>query len=98
MSQSLSRITWVDSGMHLDHGWAPTDVYKRSANKWHGQVVTTGEVFYEDHMVVVVGLSKDTAGDNWFGAQLIYKPCILTWEYLDATGMRDVQQTVPAPE
>lgn len=79
MSQPLSeeRIIWVDSGMHIDHGWASTDVYQRSANKWSGRVVTCGTVFYEDENVVVVGLSHDMNSNNWFGAQLIYKPCIL---------------------
>lgn len=80
--ESIERITWIDSGMHLDEGWASTAVYAERAKNWNGEVVTVGTVFHEDDKVVVVGLSRDTGNGNWYGAQLIYKSCITEREEL----------------
>lgn len=71
--EQVERVVWTDSGMHIDHGWATTDVYRSSATKWQGSVVTVGQVLYEDDDVLVIGLSHDKANDTWFGAQLIAK-------------------------
>lgn len=78
----IERIVWTDSGMFIDEGWAALDVYKRQAREWDGCVETIGRVMYEDEKVVVVGLSHDKHNDNWYGAQLIFKPCIQTRETL----------------
>ena len=78
----VERIHWTDSGMHLDHGWAKATAFAQSAMNWSGEVVTVGQVIHEDDSVVVVGLSHDTSNDEWYGAQLIYKPCITKRETL----------------
>lgn len=72
----LLQIDWIDSGMHIDHGWAKTLVYQESVNKWNGGVTTVGTLLYEDDHVIVLGLSHDVQNNSWYGAQLIYKPCI----------------------
>lgn len=69
----ILQIDWLDSGMHIDHGWAKTAVYLESAAKWNGKVTTTGALLYEDDHVIVLGLSRDVQNDSWYGAQLIYK-------------------------
>lgn len=76
----IERIVWTDSGAFLDKGWASLDVYQRQAREWDGKVETIGRVMFEDDSVVVVGLSHDTKNDEWYGAQLIFKPCIKTRE------------------
>lgn len=72
-TEEVVRVTWTDSGMFIDEGWAKTDVYRSAAQKWHGDVVTIGQPIYEDDTVLVLGLSHDRAHDHWFGAQLIAK-------------------------
>jgi len=72
-TEKVERVTWTDSGMFIDEGWAKTDVYRSAAQKWHGDVVTIGQPIYEDDTVLVLGLSHDRAHDHWFGAQLIAK-------------------------
>lgn len=72
------KVEWRDSGMHIDHGWATTAVYQESVGKWNGTVTTIGALMFEDDNVIVIGLSHDVANDTWYGAQLIYKPCIIS--------------------
>ena len=78
----VERIHWTDSGQHMDHGWAKATVFAQSAMNWDGAVVTVGQVIHEDEDVLVVGLSHDVSNDTWYGAQLIYKPCITKRETL----------------
>lgn len=67
------RITWYDSGMHLDEGWATADKYTEDIDLDRLLVVTVGMLMHEDDDVVVLGLSYDPAHENWYGAQLIMK-------------------------
>lgn len=79
---AIERVEWTDSGMHMDHGWASTEVYRSSAREWEGTVITVGQLLHEDENVVVLGLSHDAAHDHWFGAQLINKAAITKRETL----------------
>lgn len=74
---NLERITWIDSGMLINDEWSTTAVYKKAAKDWTGRVTTVGALVHEDDKVVVLGLSFDTENKHWYGAQLIYKPCIV---------------------
>lgn len=73
----IEQIDWIDSGAWLGDEWHSLDVYKSRIKGWTGHVTTIGTVMHEDENVVVLGLSKDLDNDAWYGAQLIYKPCIV---------------------
>ena len=79
----IEKITWIDSGMFIDHQWAELNVYQKSAKEWDSIVITVGTNIYEDEKVIVLGLTHDSQNDHWYGAQLIYKPCIIKREELE---------------
>lgn len=67
----MEAVEWIDSGMHIDQGWAELEVYRSVAKQWNGRVTTVGIPIYEDDRMLVLALSRDDANGNAFGAQLI---------------------------
>jgi hypothetical protein len=84
MTRGLEVIRWRDSGMHLaSDEWTPiTDLRARSAVSGM-EVTTVGMLVHEDEHVVVLGLSIDQTNGSVFGAQAIWKMCILERRVLD---------------
>ncbi|MGH9887860.1 MAG: hypothetical protein ACREBE_20175, partial [bacterium] len=78
VTKDVEVIRWRDSGMHLaSEEWtAITSVRARAAVSGM-EVTTVGMLVHEDDDVVVLGLSIDETGDTVFGAQAIWKACIL---------------------
>lgn len=74
----IEMVTWTDSGlqMHTD-GWSNLDVFVSQAKKWNGVVTTVGTLIYEDENVLVLALSHDKENDAYYGAQLVWKPCVI---------------------
>lgn len=72
----MERIEWIDSGLHIDEGWASLEVYQSVAKGWDGTVTTIGFPIYEDDDRIVLALSRDHQRDHYYGAQLILKSCI----------------------
>jgi hypothetical protein len=71
------RVRWVDSGLGIT-GWKqmkdmPSDVsHCESVGLWMG----------ENDRIVMIGGSRDDTNDNWNEAQLIWKPSIISKEWL----------------
>lgn len=76
MTDSMLAVEWIDSGMHIDEGWAHLDVYRSVAKKWDGTVTTVGFPIYEDDERLVLALSRDHEREHCYGAQLIAKVSI----------------------
>jgi hypothetical protein len=68
------KVVWLDSGAHIDHGWAPAE--KHWAEGLSREVTTVGMLMQEDDDVIAVGLNFDPDTKNWYGVQLIYKPTV----------------------
>ena len=75
-------VVWLDSGAHVDHGWAPAAEHWREGLSRH--VTTVGMLMQEDDDTVAVGLNYDPDTENWYGVQLIYRPTIQSITYLEA--------------
>ena len=73
----MEFVEWIDSGLHIDEGWAKLEVYKSVAKGWNGRVTTVGFPIYEDDQVLVLALSRDNANDSYFGGQLIARDSIV---------------------
>lgn len=72
----MLAVDWIDSGLHIDEGWATLEVYQSVAREWNGTVTTVGFPIYEDDDRLVLALSRDHQRDCYYGAQLILKSCI----------------------
>lgn len=75
-------VTWLDSGVHIDHGWASAEKYCESTGLNGMTVHTVGILMHEDEDTVMVGLSYDPTHDTWFGAQLIARQNIIVMRSL----------------
>lgn len=78
---AMAKVTWLDSGAHVDHGWASAKTHW--AEGLSRNVVTVGQVMQEDDEVIAIGLNYDPDTENWYGVQLIYKPTIKSIEMLE---------------
>lgn len=78
MTDAIVAVEWIDSGLHIDEGWATLDVYRSVARGWNGTVTTIGFPIYEDDERVVLALSRDHQRDHYFGAQLIWQRSIVS--------------------
>jgi len=74
------RVRWVDSGLSTGLGWKSWSELPANVE----EVETVGLWMGENDNVVMVGGTRDQANDAWLNAQLVYKPCIRTVEWLDA--------------
>ncbi len=78
MTMGLEVIRWRDSGMHLaSDEWTSITNLRARAVVSGMEVTTVGMLVHEDDDVVILGLSIDEAGGTVFGAQAIWKACIL---------------------
>lgn len=73
----MVRVLWIDSGMHVDHGWGPVREYMQNATVAKMKVLTVGILMAETEEAVAVALSYDDALDQWNGAQLIARQNVL---------------------
>ena len=84
MTKDLEVIRWRDSGMHLaSEEWTSITRVRAQAVISGMEVTTVGMLVHEDDVVVILGLSIDEAGGTVFGAQAIWKACILERRGLD---------------
>lgn len=79
----MVEVVWVDSGMHIDHGWASTEKYLTNIGLDRMTVRTVGIRVHEDDEALLVALSHDPAHDKWQGMQLILKDNIRHWCFLE---------------
>ena len=78
MTMGLEVIRWRDSGMHLaSEEWTSITRVRAQAVITGMEVTTVGMLVHEDDDVVILGLSIDETGGTVFGAQAIWKTCIL---------------------
>lgn len=74
------RIRWTDSGLAHHTGWqsftSATDDHKVM------DVETVGIWMGENEQVVMVAHSRDADNDNWNVSMTIFKPCIISKEWL----------------
>lgn len=73
----MVRVEWIDSGNHKDAGWGPKEKYLEDVHEEIRQgVLTVGYLMHADDDLLVVALSWDPYCDAYYGAQIIYKPCV----------------------
>lgn len=78
MTKGLEVIRWRDSGMHLaSEEWTSITRVRAQVSIAGMEVTTVGMLVHEDDDVVILGLSVDESSDTVFGAQAIWKACIL---------------------
>lgn len=70
------HIRWLDTGAHVDYGWAPKEKYIADAVTDKMTVDTIGFLMHEDDDIVMVALSH-VFDDLWYGAQIIHKSSIV---------------------
>jgi hypothetical protein len=78
----IVRVTWLDTGAHVDYGWAKKEKYMENLNKDQMLVQTVGMVIDEDDDIILVGLSYEPVGRQWYGGQAIHKSAIKRVEWL----------------
>lgn len=66
-------VQWIDSGIHIDDGWAPIAEYIAKAASQMGEVETVGTLIGVTDDALIVGLSVDGKNDTVFGAQVIMR-------------------------
>jgi hypothetical protein len=83
MKPTIMLIKWVDSGLHIDHGWDTKEKYLEGIDSECTHVITTGFLMFEDDIHIILGQSYDPTHETWYGAQLIVKTNIVypidTW-------------------
>lgn len=75
------RVMWTDSGCHHDAGWAKLDEFFDGTLRVL-DVETIGLWMGENDDIVAVAQSRDVGNDNWMAAQVIWKPSIISKEWL----------------
>lgn len=78
----IARITWLDTGAHVDYGWASKEKYMEGLNKDQMYVTTVGMLIDEDDDIILVGLSYEPVAKKWYGGQAIHKSSIKGIEWL----------------
>lgn len=73
----MVKVRWLDSGMHIDKGWASLEDYRKDTGTARMEVITVGFLMHEDEETLLVGQSYDPAHDHWVGGQLIVKANVL---------------------
>lgn len=76
-------VRWLDSGMHIDKGWASLEDYRANTETARMQVVTVGILMHEDDETILIGQSFDPAHDTWVGGQLIVKENVISRNWLE---------------
>ena len=75
-------VEWIDSGMHMDHGWATSEEYRARVSMDRLYVRTVGMLMDDNEDIVLVGLNYDPTHQAWVGVQAIQKSNITSMEYL----------------
>jgi len=78
----IYKVVWLDSGMHIDHGWASRETYLEQANLNRMEVVSVGMLMDKADDTVALGFNYDPQHDTWIGAQLIARQNIISMEEL----------------
>ena len=81
-SPRIVRITWLDTGAHVDYGWANTEKYMDGLNKERMYVQTVGMLIGEDDDIYLVGLSYEPIEKKWYGGQAVHKSAVKEVEWL----------------
>lgn len=81
----LVKVTWIDSGLFLEEGWAPIEDYIVKAREHGLTVETVGLLAYEDGEMLAIGTSRDTGNDTILGVQVIHRANVLSVEDLHLT-------------
>lgn len=71
------RVRWIDSGLFAS-GWRVFSEMPKQVE----QVETVGLWMGENEHCIMVGSSRDATNETWLGAQLIWKPSIVSQEWL----------------
>lgn len=71
------RIRWIDSGLFAS-GWRTLTEMPKLVER----VESVGLWMGENEHCVMLGSSRDDANQTWLGAQLIWKPSIVSKEFL----------------
>jgi hypothetical protein len=74
------RLVWIDSGLAFHKGWEKFRMATDDANVM--QVETVGIWMGENDRVVMVAHSRDHENENWNVAMAVYKPCLISKEWL----------------
>lgn len=82
MMPSMVHVEWIDSGMHMDHGWASQNEYMARASMDRLTVHTVGLLMQNGSDLVLIGLNYDPAHDAWIGVQAIQRSNIISMEML----------------
>lgn len=77
MTPPVHAITWMDSGVHIDHGWGPRQSFMDAVSKQGMTVISVGMVMHEDDDVVLIGQTYDPGRDSWIAGQAIAKSNII---------------------
>jgi hypothetical protein len=72
------RVRWTDSGLAM-HGWQEL---RDASTKTVSDVETVGLWMGENDNVVMVAGTRDADNENWLNVQLIWKPSIISKEWL----------------
>ena len=79
MSHPIVKVEWIDSGTHVDHGWASAEKYMDDATP--SLVTTIGTLMDENEEVVAVALSHIDQ-KLWYSAELIARSNIVSFTLL----------------
>lgn len=77
------RVTWIDSGLSRDKGWASKSKYMEGLSLQMMTVRTVGLYLGETDDVFVVAQSHDSDNGNWTATQVIAKSCIKAVHWLE---------------
>ena len=75
-------VKWLDSGMHIDKGWASLEDYRKDTETSRMTVVTVGILMHEDDQTILIGQTYDPSHDHWVGGQLILKENVVSRNFL----------------
>ncbi len=82
MVDRIVKVTWKDSGLHIDYRWAKLEKYMADASPFLSEVETVGVVMHEDEDIIMLGMSYDAVHDTWYGAQVILKQNVIAMHEL----------------
>lgn len=82
-------IEWLDSGMHINEGWAPVAEHLKNWKIDNMLVKSAGILVYDDDDVIGLGLSISEANgkenEMIFGLQLIFKANITEASHINVS-------------
>lgn len=73
------RVWWMDSGLHVHIGWSKRSEHMVDCSK----VESVGLWLGQTDTMLFVASSRDQDNDNWMGSQTIWRPSVISVEFLD---------------